>query len=82
MPRRLAPVSLFSSVCSPGSHEILKRSKVKWEAAKLIGYMPAGLVLYEQRLCPHCGSCLARPIQILKLRYLRDAQPARAKCAA
>lgn len=65
------------------SHDRLKASTKKWTEATLVGYQPAGQALYELRNCPECGSCLARPIEIVKLRYLRDARPALPrKCAA
>lgn len=78
----LAPQPLGPSKCTSTTHDRLKASPKKWADAEFKGYMPAGSALYELRLCPCCGSCLARPIQIIKFRYLRDARPALSKCAA
>lgn len=82
MPARLAPQPPAPPSCTIPTHDRLKASPKKWAAARFVGYQPAGDALYELRNCPDCGSCLARPIQIIKFRYLRDARPALSKCAA
>lgn len=63
--------------CSPKAHEAMKAGRKVWLSLRLVGYQPGlGTDLYEMRNCRACGSTLMRPVEVVKVRFVRDPQPA------
>lgn len=66
------PVSSTTPRCTSALHESLKADPKRWASLELADYWAFGSLLAEQRQCPGCHSTLARPIQVLAVRYLDE----------
>lgn len=66
------PVASTTPRCTSALHEALKADPKRWASLELADYWAFGSVLTEQRHCPRCHSTLARPIQVLAVRYLDE----------
>jgi hypothetical protein len=66
----IAPAAPAAPSCTTQDHDELKASPERWAALQLSGYQGFKQNTLELRLCPRCGSCLARMVKVVAVEYL------------